>query len=371
MTTIVVTGAKGFIGKNLVAWLSTRSDLTILSLDIDDSAQTFANFLERADFVFHLAGTNRPKNPEEFKNGNTDLTQSILSKLKETGRRIPILLSSSIQAALDNPYGISKNEAEKAVARYAEATGSLVYIFRLPNVFGKWCRPNYNSVVATFCHNVANGLPLHLSNPEQELQLVHIDAVITAFLEAWEGNCQPDAGGICSVPESYQIRLKELSDRISSFPASRVNKYLPGFEDKLTRLLYSTYLTYLPEDAFSYPLEMKTDPRGWLAEFIRTPNAGQIFISVTKPGITRGNHWHHTKTEKFLVVQGNAIIRFRRIDGEHVIEYPVSGGHLQVVDIPPGYSHAITNLGDTDVITLFWASEAFDPSHPDTFGLNV
>jgi UDP-2-acetamido-2,6-beta-L-arabino-hexul-4-ose reductase len=371
MKTIVVTGAKGFIGRNLVAWLSTLPDLTILPLDIEDSAAALAAALGRADFVFHLAGTNRPERPEEFDEGNAGVTRGVVRQLESGGRPVPVLLTSSTQALLDNPYGLSKRRAEEAVFGYGEATGAAIFVYRLPNVFGKWSRPNYNSVVATFCHNVAHGLPLQVNDPDRELHLVHIDDVVASFVGALEGRVKPDADGTCSIPKSFTIRLQDLADRVRSFPLARTTREVPDLGDELTRLLYSMYLTYLPQDQFSYTLEMKRDQRGWLAEFVRTANAGQVFVSITRPGITRGNHWHHTKTEKFLVVQGQAMIRFREIAGDRVLEYPVSGDCLQVVDIPPGYAHAITNVGTADVITIFWASEPFDPSRPDTMSLSV
>ena len=371
MRNVVVTGSNGFIGRNLITYLSANPNLAILPLDVEASSEQLQATLEQADFVFHLAGTNRPEHPDEFKTGNSELTRTVVETLKGTGRPVPVLLSSSSQAELDNPYGTSKKEAEEAVLHYGRETGAPVYVFRLPNVFGKWSRPNYNSAVATFCHNVAHGLPLQVNDPDRELQLVHIDDVIHSFIATLEGTSKPDGNGTYSAHHPYRIRLGELAHRIQGFPATRAMRELPDIGEELTRLLYSMYLTYLPQNQFSYPLEMKHDARGWLAEFIRTPNAGQIFISTTKPGITRGNHWHHTKTEKFLVIQGEALILFRAINGDQVIKYPVSSDHLEVVDIPPGYTHSITNTGTSDLLTLFWASEPFDPERPDTQNLTV
>jgi len=371
MGTVLVTGSQGFIGRNLVATLSTLPDTTVLTFDIEDAPESLPDLLGQAEFVFHLAGINRPQDPSEFTQGNIGLTQQLVDLLRAHGRPVPLLISSSTQAALDNPYGASKRQAEEVVRAYGRETGAPVYVFRLPNVFGKWSRPNYNTVVATFCHNIAHGLPLEIHDPTRELSLVHVDDVVAEFLAAFRGTPHRGPDGEPAVPWVFSTTLGDLADRIRRFPQTRLTREVPEVGDELSRRLYSMYLSYLPQDAFGYALDTRRDPRGWLAEVLRSPAMGQIFVSVTRPGIARGNHWHHTKTEKFLVVSGEAVIRFRQIDGTEVIEYPVSGAEPRVVDIPPGYTHSITNTGDTDLVTLFWASEPFDPARPDTHALQV
>ena len=371
MGKVVVTGSQGFIGRNLVATLSTQPDIEVLPYDLEDDPGSLEARLAQAEFVFHLAGVNRPQDPGEFARGNVGLTQRILDILRTSGRTVPVLISSSTQAALENPYGTSKKEAEDLLAAYGRDTGAPVFVFRLPNVFGKWSRPNYNSVVATFCHNTAHGLPLEVHDPDRMLSLVHVDDVVAAFLATYQG--QPPVGpdGALAISRVYAITLGDLADRIRRFPLTRGTREVPEVGDDLTRRLYSMYLSYLPADAFAYDLETRRDPRGWLAEVLRSPALGQIFVSKTRPGIARGNHWHHTKTEKFLVVSGEGVVRFRKLGGSEILEYPVSGEAPRVVDIPPGYTHSITNTGTTDLITLFWASEPFDPTRPDTYALPV
>jgi len=371
MGKVVVTGSQGFIGRNLIATLSTLPDIQILTFDVEDAPESLAARLAQAEFVFHLAGVNRPQDPGDFTHGNVDLTQRVLDILRSLGRPIPLVISSSTQAALGNPYGASKKHAEDLVRAYGKETGAPVFVFRLPNVFGKWSRPNYNSVVATFCHNTAHGLPLEVHDPARELQLVHVDDVVAEFISALQGKLHRGPDGDPAVSRTFTITLGDLAERIGRFPQTRLTREVPDVEDDLTRRLYSMYLSYLPPDRFAYALDTKRDPRGWLAEILRGPALGQIFVSVTRPGIARGNHWHHTKTEKFLVVSGEAVIRFRQLSGSEVIEYSVSGGEPRVVDIPPGYTHSITNTGTDDLITLFWASEPFDPGRPDTYALQV
>lgn len=371
MGKVVVTGAQGFIGRNLIATLSVLPDLEILTFDVEDAPGSLPDLLAQAEFVFHLAGINRPQDPGEFKRGNVGLTQRILDLLRATGRPVPLLISSSTQADLDNPYGASKKQAEELVRAYGRETGAPVFVFRLPNVFGKWSRPNYNSVVATFCHNTARGLPLEVHDPDREVQLVHVDDVVAQFIAAFRGTPHRGPDGEPAVPRTFTLTLGDLAARIGRFPQTRLTREVPDVADDLTRLLYSMYLSYLPTDQFAYALDAKRDPRGWLAEILRGPGLGQLFVSVTRPGIARGHHWHHTKVEKFLVVSGEAVVRFRPLAGTEVIEYPVSGGEPRVVDIPPGYTHSITNTGAGDLITLFWASEPFDPGRPDTHARQV
>jgi UDP-2-acetamido-2,6-beta-L-arabino-hexul-4-ose reductase len=371
MKTILITGAEGFIGKNLRAHLGQRKDLSVIGYDVGNTLSDLEAGLAQAEFVFHLAGVNRPKDPAEFDSGNRGLTEDIVSILKKNGKAVPLLVSSSIQAALDNPYGKSKHGAENSAFEYGARTGAPVYVFRLPNVFGKWCRPNYNSVVATWCHNTANGLPIQMNDPRTELSLVYVDDVASSFVRALDGGMQADSDGFCRVPVTYKRTLAQLASSLDSFAQSRKTLVMPALSDAFERRLYCTWLSYLPTDGFAYPLELKRDDRGSLAEFIKSQAFGQVFVSKTKPGITRGNHWHHTKVEKFLVLSGKAIIRFRKIDSQETLEYPVDGDAPRVVDIPVGYTHSITNVGETELITIFWADEIFDPQSPDTYFLEV
>jgi len=375
---ILVTGSNGFIGRNLVAWLGRLPEVRVLEFDQENTLDELGALLAQADIVYHLAGVNRPQTEAEFTTGNVDLTAQVCDGLLALGRATPIVLSSSIQAALDNPYGVSKRQAEAVVADYAARSGAHVVIYRLRNVFGKWCRPNYNSVVATFCHSIAHDLPITVSDPARELELVHVDDVVKAFMteiRSQESGVrdQPSAVGRQSSAVSYQevapsfrVTLGRLAELIQSFRESRQTLRVPDLSDPFMHKLYGAFLSYLEPDDFAYDLTKRTDPRGSLAEFVKSDPFGQLFVSRTKPGITRGNHYHHTKTEKFLVVEGEAIIRFRHIQGEDVIEYRVRGEDFQVVDIPTGYTHSIENTGASELVTLFWASEIFDPAQPDT-----
>jgi UDP-2-acetamido-2,6-beta-L-arabino-hexul-4-ose reductase len=365
---VLVTGSQGFLGKNLVSHLVRQPGLEVLAFDQDNGPEELTAAVAAADFVFHLAGVNRPQRDEEFRTGNAELTRQVVAGLAKAGGRAPIVLSSSVQAEQDTPYGRSKREAEVAVAWYADQGGRAL-IYRLKNVFGKWCRPNYNSVVATFCYNAANGLPLSISDPARQLELVHVDNVVRCFV-AELGFSEPGLEWR-EVSPTFSITLGRLAELIQSFPEMRRNLFVPDFGDEFVRKLYGTYLSYLPTGAFAYPLETKCDNRGCLAEFIKAASIGQIFVSRTLPGITRGNHYHHTKTEKFMVLQGEAVIRFRHILSGDVIEYPVRGDEFKVVDIPTGYTHSIENVGQGELVTLFWASEVFDPARPDTEFLKV
>lgn len=369
MRTVLITGANGFIAKNLIATLN--KEVSILKYDVDNTIEELREYTRKADFVFHLAGVNRAPEVSEFEKGNKGFTELLGEMLQENPQKIPVLMTSSIQAELDNPYGQSKKSAESLLCEYGRKTGAEVYIYRLPNVFGKWCRPNYNSVIATWCYNVANELPIQINNPETELKLVYIDDVIREFINAFNDSESRSKDGFCFVPRTFKATLQEIADTLKTFKESRETLIFPSMERDFERFLYATYLSYLPENEFGYELEMKPDQRGWLAEFIKSESMGQIFISRTKPGITRGNHWHHTKVEKFLVIEGKAVIKFRPINGQGVIEYRVTGDKLEVLDIPPGYTHSITNVGDTDLITLFWADEIFNPAKPDTNYLEV
>ena len=370
-TPILITGAGGFIGKNLVATLKTAGYTDLMLFERDDPPETLAEYAARAGFVYHLAGINRPKDPSEFYAGNAGLTETLLSLLDKAGNKAPVLVTSSTQAALDNDYGKSKAQAEQAIFAHGKATGAPVYVVRLPGVFGKWCRPNYNSVVATFCHNSANGLPLSVRDPEYRLPLVYIDDVVASFVAALDGNCTRE-GDYCVIPVVHETTLGHLAETIEGFAKNRETLDVPDqTPGSLEQKLYSTWLSYLPADRFSYPLNMHCDNRGSFTEFLHTPAHGQVSINISKPGIVKGNHWHHSKNEKFLVVKGTGVIRFRALDSTEVIEYHVSGDKLEVVDIPTGYTHNIENVGEDDMVTVMWANEVFDPDHPDTFFLPV
>jgi len=380
MKSILVTGAKGFIGKNLGVALKRRADVELIEFDIDSPEGLLDESLSKVDVIYHLAGVNRPERVEEFTEGNFDLTRQICGSLKRLGRRPLILLSSSMQALLDNPYGVSKRQAEEDVFTFGEETGARIAVFRLPGVFGKWCRPNYNSVVATFCHNIAHDLPIAISDPAKEIELVYIDDVVRAFVDVMDGMPPVTEGKYCQVKTTYRITLGALAETIQGFRESRDSLTVPDMRDPLVHALYATYISYLPTDAFAYALTQRTDPRGELAELLKSPHIGQIFVSRTRPGITRGHHYHDTKVEKFVVLEGDAVIRFRHIGTENrgqrsevggqrteVIEYRVRGEEFRVVDIPPGYTHYIENVGQNDLIVLFWADEIFNPDVPDTY----
>lgn len=368
---ILVTGANGFIGANLVERMEHVEGCTVLQCTRADSAGLLTEKLSQADFVFHLAGVNRPKSDDAFTVDNIDLTNQICEILQKSNNLIPIVFSSSTQATMDNPYGLSKQAAEKILVEYAEKNNVGVAIYRLPGVYGKWCRPNYNSVVATFCYNIAHDLPITISDPKSSIDLAYIDDLIEHFLEKL--NTLPSHSEVQSltITPTHTITLGALAEQIRVFRQGRETVYAPGFSEPFVHKLYATYLSYLDNQSLSYRLEKKTDPRGSLAEFIKLPAFGQIFVSRTVPGITRGNHYHHTKTEKFLVLEGKAIVRFRHLRTGEIIKYPVRGEDYEVVDIPPGYTHSIENVGDRELVTLFWASEVFDPERPDTYYVPV
>ena len=384
---ILVTGAYGFIGQNLCAALreianghDRRADHTlesapeVLRFGRGDTQETLDAYCADCDFVFHLAGVNRPETEAEFAEGNRDLTARVLETLEAHGNRCAVLLASSAQAARDNAYGRSKRAAEELAFAHAERTGAAAYVYRLPNVFGKWCRPNYNSAIATFCHNTANGLPIQVNDPNYPMRVVYIDDVIEEFIQALRGGATRAESGYCLIPVCYETTLGHIAETILSFPELRDKQEVPDFSDLLTKKLYSTYLSYLPPERFASGAEMKTDERGSFTELLHLGNRGQVSVNITTPGVTKGEHWHHTKNEKFIVVHGEALIRERRIglqkDGTPypVHEFRVSGEHIQEVEMIPGYTHSITNLSDTDeLVTVMWANETFDPDKPDTF----
>lgn len=369
---VLVTGSNGFIGKNLIAELNNRGGYKIYKCDVDTTDQELEEYAKDCEFVFHLAGINRPQNVEDFYKGNYGFTTTLLDKLKKYDNKAPILMSSSIQAKLDNDYGKSKKEGEDYLLAYGKENNVKTFVFRLPNVFGKWCRPNYNSAVATFCHNIARDLPITVTARDIELTLVYIDDVVNAFIDTIQDKVTKDDDGYCMVPVFHKATLGHIVDTLYSFVESRKNLACPHMvQNSFEKKLYSTYLSYLPEDKFSYELKMNVDDRGSFTEFLRICDFGQVSVNISKPHIVKGNHWHHTKNEKFLVVKGNGVIRFRKINSDKVIEYFVSGEKLEVVDIPCGYTHNIENIGDSDMVTIMWANEPFDKEKPDTYFLKV
>ena len=377
---ILVTGAKGFVGKNLCAQLRNIAEgkarwydvageeIEVVEYDVDSTETELDEYCAKADFVFNLAGVNRPQDPKEFMEGNFGFATKLLDALKRHNNTCPVMISSSTQAALDNPYGESKRAGEELMFRYAEETGARVLVYRFPNLFGKWCRPNYNSAVATFCNNIANGLPIQVNDPSVMMRLVYIDDLVDEMIAALSGK-ENREGRYCRVAVEHEIRLGEIVDILYSFRESRINLEVPNVGDPITKKLYSTYLSYLPAEEFSYPLKMNVDERGSFTEMLRSAGCGQVSVNISKPGITKGEHWHNTKTEKFCVVSGRGVIRFRdeREPNMPVIEKFVSGDKIEVVDIPTGYTHNIENLGDTDMVTIMWCNECFDPTHPETY----
>ena len=397
---ILITGAKGFVGRNLTASLENirdgkdrvhrikglecPSDLVIYTYDIDSDPEELDSYCADADFVFNLAGVNRPKNPEEFMTGNFGFASMLLDLLKKHDNKAPIMLSSSIQASLEgrfagSEYGKSKLAGEELFRKYSEENGVKVLIYRFPNLFGKWCRPNYNSAVATFSHNIANGLPITVNDRSTELELLYIDDLIEEMLLALNGeehSFEDQRGNrFCFCPVTFHVTLGQIVDLLYFFRKSRKDLSVPDMSDGFAKRLYANYLSYLPTDGFSYPLKMNRDERGSFTEILRTADRGQVSVNISKPGITKGQHWHHTKNEKFVVVSGRGLIQLRKIGKDEngnpypVVNYEVSGEEITVVDMIPGYTHNIINLSDTEnLVTVMWANEPFDPEHPDTFG---
>jgi UDP-2-acetamido-2,6-beta-L-arabino-hexul-4-ose reductase len=366
---VLVTGAGGFLGRNLCVELLRRSDIDLFRFDVDTPTKGLDEGLAQAEMVFHLAGVNRPDSVEEFHKGNAELTRRICARLVALGTKPKLIFSSSSQAELDTPFGMSKRVAEESVRAYTEKCGSAGVVYRLKDVFGKWSRPNSHSLVATLCHTLAHGEPITLPDPAQAVELTYIDEVVTAFMGELADQ-RPGfrmAEGLPSSP----ITVGELAALIQDFRDSRHTRRPPDFSRPLVRALYATYLSYLPTDGFAYGLEVNTDPRGKLAAFLKQPCFGQIYVTRTRPGQTRGNHFHHTKVEKMLVIEGEAVIRFRPIEGDEITQYPVRGEDFKVVDVPPGYAHSIENVGSGELVTLFWSSQVFDEAHPDTVFMPV
>lgn len=376
---ILVTGAKGFVGKNLVSQLRniqlgkaknysiSGEEIEVFEYDVDNDPAELDAYCKKADFVFNLAGVNRPKDPVEFMKGNFGFASTLLDTLRKYNNTCPVMISSSIQAEWDNPYGESKRAGENLLFAYAKETGAKVLVYRFPNLFGKWCRPNYNSAVATFCNNIANDLPIQVNDPSVVMRLAYIDDVVDELIAALVGQ-EHREGMFCVVPTVHTITLGGIVDLLYSFKEMPKNLEVPDLGEPFTKKLYSTYLSYLPEGKFSYPLGMHVDARGSFTEIIRTADRGQFSVNISKPGITKGQHWHHTKNEKFVVVSGHGLIQLRKIGTDEVINFEVSGDKIEVVEMIPGYTHNIVNLSETeDLVTFMWANEAFDPERPDTY----
>lgn len=395
-----MTGAKGFVGKNLCAQLNniregknkSYGDLTISEVfeyDIDSSLEQLDSYCQSCDFVFNLAGVNRPQNQEEFMLGNFGFASTLLDLLKKHKNSCPVMISSSIQATLagrfgNSEYGKSKKAGEELMFAYAEETGAKVLVYRFPNLFGKWCRPNYNSAIATFCHNIANDLPIQVNDRSVEMELLYIDDLVDEMIHAIHGNehrCEfegvetvpSETGRYCYCPITHKTTLGDIVDMIYAFAEQPKTLTIPEIpENSLAKKLYSTYLSYLPKEKVAFPLKMNIDQRGSFTELVHTLNCGQVSINISKPGITKGQHWHNTKWEFFIVVSGHGLIQQRRIDSEEVIEYEVSGENLQCIHMLPGYTHNIINLSDTqDLVTVMYCNEIFNPNKPDTFFLPV
>lgn len=391
---ILITGAHGFVGRNLTEHLKTirdgknrTRDLVIDNIyeyDLDTDPALLSEWCQEADFVFHLAGVNRPQNPEEFMQGNFGFTSTLLDTLKACGNTCPVMVSSSIQATLigryDSDYGRSKKAGEELLFSYGEETGAKVLVYRFPNLFGKWCRPNYNSAVATFCNNIANDLPIQVNDRAVQLELLYIDDLMEEMLDALEGKehrCEFDGidtvlaqnGRYCAAPVTHKVTLGDIVDLLESFKAQPTTLQMPAIPGgSFAKKLYSTYLSYLPKEAACFDLKMNVDDRGSFTELLRTADCGQFSVNISKPGITKGQHWHHTKWEFFIVVAGRALIQQRKIGTDKVLNFEVSGDKIQAVHMLPGYTHNIINLSDTeDLVTVMWANEPFDPNKPDTF----
>ena len=376
---ILVTGAKGFVGRNLVSQLHnigsgkakehalSGKSLTVFEYDLDSDLSDLDSYCRQADFVFNLAGVNRPKDRTEFMEGNFGFASTLLSALKKHNNTCPVMISSSVQAALDNPYGESKRAGEQLLFDYGRETGAKVLVYRFPNVFGKWCRPNYNSAVATFCYNIARDLPIQVNDPDVVMNLVYVDDVVDELVAALNGE-EHRTGDYCEVPVMHTITLGGIVELITGFKDMHTDLSVPDLGDAFTKKLYSTYLSYLPEEKFIYPLKMNVDERGSFTELIRTSDRGQFSVNISKPGITKGQHWHHTKNEKFVVVSGHGLIQLRKIGSEEIIEFEVSGDRMEAVEMIPGYTHNIINLSEREnLVTVMWCNECFDSRKPDTY----
>lgn len=365
---VLVTGSNGFIAKNLIEHLKRDESIELYLFSKKDSVNLLEAYVREVDFIFHLAGVNRPQNVREFYEGNSNLTKIIVDTLKLTKKTTPIVLSSSTQAELDNDYGKSKLEAEELLLEYAKATKAPIYIYRLPNVFGKWSKPNYNSVISTWCHNIANDLEIHVNNRDAELNLVYVDDVVNSFMQKLENRSDDKYVLIDTV---YKKTLGEIEKLLYEFKENRKTLLIPNVASGFERVLYATYLSYLATDNFSYELKGHQDNRGTFYEILKTLDSGQFSLSTTAPGILRGNHYHHSKNEKFLVIRGEALIEFRHIVTDEIISYKVSDKKMEVVEMIPGYTHNIKNTGSEEMLLFLWANETFDQNNPDTYFLEV
>ena len=369
---VLITGARGFVGKNLQLHLAERKNVEVVCFTREDRVEQLPGLLEDVDFVFHLAGVNRPQDPQEFATGNAELTLSLCRAVgavaEATGKKVPIVYTSSTQAARDNPYGDSKRAAEEALQAAAQDYGIPVHVFRLPNVFGKWCKPNYNSAVATFCHNIARALPIQVNDPAAPVNLVYVDDVIERFVQLMDGaDAAADADGFATVAPQYTTTVGELARQIQAFKDSRSTLMTERVGTGLVRALYSTYVSYLPTESFAYPVQQHGDARGVFVEMLKTPDAGQFSFFTAHPGITRGGHYHHSKTEKFLVIKGHARFKFRHMQTGETHELVTAGDKSEIVETVPGWTHDITNIGTEEMVVMLWANEVFDRARPDTF----
>ncbi|MBT4762600.1 MAG: SDR family oxidoreductase [Bdellovibrionaceae bacterium] len=362
---VLITGASGFIGKNLKVHLTELKDIEVFTFTREQSLSDLPDLINNMDFVFHLAGVNRPETVDQFKTGNIDLTLAICDAIEASDNKIPMIFSSSIQATKDNPYGHSKLAAEQELLKFSEKNGSPVYIFRLPNVFGKWCKPNYNSVVATFCNNMVNDIPIEIHDRSTKLKLVYIDDVIRQLISVLHAPKNKDA--YCHIDPVYEISLGKLADKISSYKNSRDTLITEKVGVGIDRALHSTYLSYIQPNNFSYPLVKHGDQRGVFVEMLKTKDSGQISFFTAHPGITRGGHYHHSKTEKFLVIKGEALFKFKNILNNESYELKTTGNDPEIVETVPGWTHDITNTGNEEMLVMLWANEIFDKDLPDTY----
>lgn len=368
---VLVTGAEGFVAKNLIVRLGELEGFELVKFSRQTPENELSALVADIDAVVHLAGVNRPQSPDEFATGNAGLTESLCQALVGCGRRVPVIFPSSIQATLDNPYGNSKRDAESAVRRYAAQAGASVYVYRLPNVFGKWCKPNYNSAVATFCHNIARGLPIKINDGNAALTLVYVDDVVDEFIRVLRDKPPVSAEALCCVPVEYQTTVGEMAGQIESFRDSRASLVSERVGVGLVRALYSTYMSYLLPDSFSYEVPKYGDERGVFVEMLKTQDSGQFSFFTAHPGITRGGHYHHSKIEKFLVIKGKARFGFRHILTDETYALLTSGEQPQIVETIPGWSHDITNVGEDELVVMLWANEIFDRARPDTIACKV
>lgn len=363
---VLVTGSNGFIGKNLCTLLASGG-YSVLSYDIDVDLSKLEEYVGIADYIVHLAGINRPLSVEEFYDGNTNFTKALIDLVIRSGKKTSFLFASSTQAELDNDYGKSKKMAEDFLFDFMEEYHNPVAIYRLTNVFGKWCRPNYNSVVSTFCHNIANNLPIEIRDRNNVVKLVYIDDVVKEFIDCLSNDKFDLERKINGVLPTHSLSLGELAEKLYGFKSTRESYFVPNIQSEFDQKLYATYLSSLATDDFAYDLKMNVDNRGSFTEILKTLIDGQISVNISKPGITKGNHYHHTKNEKFIVVSGECELKFRKIGTKEIYTYVVNGDHIKAVDIPPGYTHSIKNVGSTDSVTIMWASELFDKDNPDTY----